>query len=141
MEAPHGPCIALHPCPPTLQQLFGRNRGLQVLTDLSPLRGDPGHGRGALGQLRRGPLGDAQGTAVGGVAEDGEADLFLGDGGFRSLAFRRRLLLPRCLLVEQVADLHDVPNDLHRTRQVLLPGWQVILGFLQIGRWCPALFT
>lgn len=141
MEVPDSPWIPLHPCPLTPHELFGRKWGPQLLTDLSPLRGDPGHGRGALGQFRCGPLRDAQGAAIGGIAEDGEADLLLGDGSVRPLALSRSLLLPGRLLVEQVAYLHDIPNDLHRTRQVLLPAWQVILGLLQIGCWRPALFA
>ena len=121
----------------------GKDLGVrEALTDLGPLRGNPGHGWGALGQLGDGPLGDAQRAAIGGVAEDGQADLLLGDGGLRALAFSRGgLLVPGCLLVQQVADLHDVPNDLHWACQILLPCWQLVLGFLQVGCWRPALFA
>lgn len=138
----HTPCSLCTPC--TLYTLLcTENPGLsQALTDLGPLGGDPGHSWRALGQLGYGPLRDPQGAAIGGVAEDGQADLLLGDGGLWALAFARQgLLVPRCLLVQQVADLHDVPYDLHWARQVLLPCWQVILGFLQVGCWCPAFFA
>lgn len=128
---------------PFSKELCGKDPGIsEVLTDLGPLRGNPGHGWGALGQLGDGPLGDTQGAAVGSIAEDGQADLLLGDGGLWGLAFSwGGLLVPGCLFVQQVADLHDVPDDLHRACQILLPCWQVILGFLQVGCWCPALFA
>lgn len=133
------------PCTPRplYKLLCSEDPGLsEALTNLGPLGGNPGHGWGALGQLGDGPLGDPQGTAIGGIAEDGQADLLLGDGGLWALAFGRwSLLVPRRLLVQQVADLHDVPNNLYGARQVLLPCWQVVLGFLQVGCWCPAFFA
>lgn len=74
----HTPCSPCTPC--TLYALLRTEnpRLSQALTDLGPLGSDPGHGWGALGQLGDGPLRDPQGAAIGGVAEDGQADLLLG---------------------------------------------------------------
>ena len=45
------------------------------------------------------------------------------------------------LLLEEVADLHDVADDLHGAGQGLLPGGEVLLHLLQVRGGGPALFT
>lgn len=119
--------LSSYPCPPH-RNTQGPSKGL---TNLGPLWGNPGHSWGALGQPGDSPFWNTQGIATGGIAENGQADLLLSNGGLRGLALSGQcLLVPRCLLIQQVADLHDVADDFHWACEILLPGWQVILGFL-----------
>lgn len=71
---------------------------------------------------------------------DRKADLLPGRLWALWDALRLHVFLAQSLFVKQVADLHDVPNDLHRPCGRLFTGGEVILHFFQVGSRSPALF-
>lgn len=87
----------------------------------------------------------AQPAACRGVDFGGhrQADLALGEVAFRrgsALSVCLDVLLANRLLLQQVADLHDVSDDLHGARQRLLPWGEILFNLLQVGGRGPALF-
>lgn len=80
------------------------------------------------------------------VVGNGEADLAFGDVAFRGgagdgargVVLCLDVLLAHRLLLQQVTDLHDVPDDLHWTRQRLLPRREVLFDLLQVRGGSPA---
>lgn len=119
-----------------------RGPGGPALTDLEPLRailataGSPGPA------WRRSYSGMPSALPLEALQRMGRLISLLGDGGLRALAFSFGVvsLSPGCLLVQQVADLHDVPNDLHWACQILLPCWQ-LRPWLSSGRMLADLFA
>lgn len=96
----HPPAF-MHPCPFSKELCSEDLEVSEVLTDLGPLRGNSGHSWRALGQPGDSPVRNAHGAAIGGIAEDGQADLLLGDGGLVALAFSWwSFFVPRRLLVQ-----------------------------------------
>lgn len=69
-----------------------------------------------------------------------QADLLPGHLGALRSAVRLRVLLGGRPLVAQVADLHDVSDDLDRSGDRLLTRGDVVLNLLQVRRRSPALF-
>lgn len=69
-----------------------------------------------------------------------QADLFPGHLRALQSTVRLRILLSGGPLVAQIADLHDVANDLYGSGDCLLTGGDVVLHLLQVRRRSPALF-
>lgn len=71
----------------------------------------------------------------------GQADLALGDVALRcnaTLPVSLDVLLANRLLLQQVADLHDVADDLHGACQGFLTGGEIFLHLFQVGSRGPA---
>lgn len=102
------------------------------------MRGDAGNSwrgrlRFALFLLRA-----TDGAGLG--TRDWQADLLPGHLGTLWDPLGLHVLLTQSLFVKQVANFHDVSNDLHWACDCFLTGREVILHFFQVRSRSPALF-